>query len=45
MNNCSNNKEWESEMQGPQVIVEVREAQTEINPYAIINGTNIDGKY
>lgn len=44
MKNCSNNKEWETEMQGPQVIVEVREAQTELNSNLIINGTSIDGK-
>lgn len=31
-------------MQGPQVIVEVREAQTELNSNSIINGTSIDGK-
>lgn len=45
MKNCSNNKEWETEMQGPQVIVEVREAQTELNSNSIINGTSIDGRF
>lgn len=45
MQNCSNNKEWSSDMHGPQVIVEVREAQTELSSNPILNGTGIDGKW
>lgn len=42
MKNCSPAKEWDTEWQGPQMIVEVSEAATTV---AGINGTNTEGMW